>query len=195
VSPLQVQWRLVEPSDVSPLSTFTCAPPKVPKLKAEYQPEPWSRRAQSMIRGLARDALRDSGRLDWRYVVGVVAAATELPQAGLILPQGAIGAVFVHIDGRATASATSPYPMRDLVVAGIHVHLQGMLTTSGQRLSDEMVAVAVGDAASRMGQPGILRAQVHPGNGRSIGLLRRSGFVRVPAARTPGLIDYARRVP
>ena len=195
MSPINVRWRLVEASDVSALAKFTCAPARRSGVKPEYQPEPWSQRAQSMLRDLPRDALRDSGRRDWRYVVGVVASATEFPQSGLLLPRGVIVAAFIHIDCRASATSLSAYPMRDLVVAGIHLPLRGALTSTGQRLSHEMMRVAVGDAASRVTGSGILRAQVHPDNTRSIGLLRSSGFVLVPEPRTSGLIDYARRIP
>lgn len=66
-------------------------------------------------------AIKVLWRLDWRYVVGVVAETTAHPHTSRLLAQGTVIAAFIHVDSRAAATTRSTYPMRDLVVAGVGI--------------------------------------------------------------------------
>lgn len=164
---IHVGWReATHPDDQALMDAFTCAPPFVTRHKRlENHPQPHAVEVQSLLRGLLKKASRNSRGLDWRYLVGVS-------------EQGQVAAALVHRRAPDITRGRLPreVPVRLIVAAAVRLDLRGVsCQPSGERLSDQMIKIALRDARTdTIG--GLVFAEVDPRNTRMQAVLRRNGF-------------------
>ena len=167
----QLRWSLVCKADQAEIQAFECWQP-VSYARNHKPPE---LEAQSLLRALPREALRDAGNRGWRYHVArsqsddrVAAAFVYRDAPDFRLPS--------HSDGARLFL---------LCAAGIRTDLQGQ-RLGGQRYSDIMMRRLLDDVSRAPGEEKLLLAKVRRDNPKSMALLDRHLFRIAPPSNRPG---------